>query len=254
MRGSGTAWTDLRRRQLFHQVHRQEWHCAERNIRQRSAHVDGLPRRRCLHRFPRHRAQGRDLRRRYHLDYTGGLYVTIADLRVEAGGNAGPIAVQIAGDNWRIVNNELSAASATNTAHAAGINGNATNAFWYGNHIHDIGGGARRKITASTSTATVRTTSPTTSSRRHRRQRIPDLRQRRQRFGFRQPRPFPSQSGARRVQARPQHRRQRAQRHRAVEQHRQQHRLFRIRFNANTLHGAHRTTTRSTASIPQARS
>ena len=77
--------------------------------------------------------------------FTGGHYVTIADLRVESGGNAGVIAVQIAGDNWRIVNNELSAASATNTALAGGINGNATNAFWYGNHIHDIAGGAAQE-------------------------------------------------------------------------------------------------------------
>lgn len=77
--------------------------------------------------------------------YVGGLYVTIADLRVEAGGNAGPIPVQIAGDHWRIVNNELSAATATNNAKAAGINGNATNAFWYGNHIHDIAGGTAQE-------------------------------------------------------------------------------------------------------------
>ena len=77
--------------------------------------------------------------------FTGGHYVTIADLRIESGGDAGPIAVQIAGDHWRIVNNELSAASATNTAKAAGINGNATNAFWYGNHIHDIAGGSAQE-------------------------------------------------------------------------------------------------------------
>jgi hypothetical protein len=77
--------------------------------------------------------------------FTGGHYVTIADLRIEAGGNAGPIAVQIAGDHWRIVNNELSASTATNTAKAAGINGNATNAFWYGNHIHDIAGGSAQE-------------------------------------------------------------------------------------------------------------
>src|SRR6185312_2792345 len=59
----------------------------------------------------------------------GGHWVTIADLRIESGGNAGVIATQIDGDHWRIVNNELSAATATNTAKAGGINGNATNAF-----------------------------------------------------------------------------------------------------------------------------
>lgn len=77
--------------------------------------------------------------------FTGGHFVTIADLRVESGGNAGVIAVQVAGDQWRIVNNALSAASATNAALAGGINGNATNAFWYGNHIHDIAGGAAQE-------------------------------------------------------------------------------------------------------------
>lgn len=77
--------------------------------------------------------------------FTGGHFVTIADLRVESGGNAGVIAVQIAGDNWRIVNNELSAATATNNALAGGINGNATNSFWYGNHIHDIAGGVAQE-------------------------------------------------------------------------------------------------------------
>jgi len=76
---------------------------------------------------------------------TGGHWVTIADLRIESGGNAGVIATQIAGDHWRIVNNGLSAATATNTAKAGGINGNATNAFWYGNHIHDIAGGVAQE-------------------------------------------------------------------------------------------------------------
>ena len=52
------------------------------------------------------------------------------------------IAVQIDGDHWRIVNNELSAATATNNAFAAGINGNGTNSYWVGNHIHNIAGGA----------------------------------------------------------------------------------------------------------------
>lgn len=77
--------------------------------------------------------------------YDGGLWITIADLRIESGGNAGAIAVQINGDHWRIVNNELTAATATNNARAAGINGNGTNSFWVGNHIHDIGGGVAQE-------------------------------------------------------------------------------------------------------------
>jgi len=74
--------------------------------------------------------------------FLGGLWITLADLRIESGGNAGPIAVQIDGDHWRIVNNELTAATATNNAFAAGINGNGTNSYWVGNHIHNIAGGS----------------------------------------------------------------------------------------------------------------
>ena len=77
--------------------------------------------------------------------YTGGHDVTIADLRIASSGNSGVIAVQIAGDHWRIVNNDLSAAAATDSVRAGGINGNATNSFWYGNHIHDIAGGASQE-------------------------------------------------------------------------------------------------------------
>ncbi|MEP6941103.1 MAG: hypothetical protein ABI846_15150, partial [Rudaea sp.] len=73
--------------------------------------------------------------------FLGGLWVTIADLRIESGGNAGVIAVQIDADHWRIVNNELTAATATNNAFAAGINGNGTNSYWVGNDIHNIAGG-----------------------------------------------------------------------------------------------------------------
>ena len=78
-------------------------------------------------------------------NYDGGRWITIAGLRIESGGNAGVIAQQIAGDHWRIVNNELTAATATNLAKAAGINGNGPNAFWVGNHIHDIAGGAAQE-------------------------------------------------------------------------------------------------------------
>ncbi|HTP30402.1 MAG TPA: choice-of-anchor Q domain-containing protein [Anaeromyxobacteraceae bacterium] len=72
--------------------------------------------------------------------YAGGQWISIADLRIEAGGDAGPIAVQIAGDHWRIVNTELTATTGLPTAKAAGINGNGTNSYWVGNHIHAIYG------------------------------------------------------------------------------------------------------------------
>src|SRR5581483_4401733 len=77
--------------------------------------------------------------------YSGGVWITIAGLRIESGGNSGVVAVQNAGDHWRVVNNDLSAASATNDALAGGINGNATNCFWAGNHIHDVAGGAAQE-------------------------------------------------------------------------------------------------------------
>lgn len=77
--------------------------------------------------------------------FAGGLWITLADLRIESGGNAGVIAVQIAGDHWRIVNNELTAATATNNALAGGINGNGINSYWVGNHIHNIAGGSAQE-------------------------------------------------------------------------------------------------------------
>src|SRR6185312_2785176 len=72
--------------------------------------------------------------------YAGGKYVTVAVLRVEAGGEGGPIDVQTAGLNWRVVNNEVTAATGSSDTHnlEAGIVGSGTNSFWVGNHVHDI--------------------------------------------------------------------------------------------------------------------
>jgi len=72
--------------------------------------------------------------------YPGGRWVTIAGLRIEAGGRSGPIALQQKGDQWRIVNNELTAATGISIAKAAGIAGNGSNCYFYGNHIHAIYG------------------------------------------------------------------------------------------------------------------
>jgi hypothetical protein len=77
--------------------------------------------------------------------YSGGRWITLAGLRIESGGDSGVIAVQVDGDHWRIVNNELTAATATVNAKAAGINGSAMNAFWVGNHIHEIAGGVHQE-------------------------------------------------------------------------------------------------------------
>ena len=77
--------------------------------------------------------------------FTGGKWVTIADLHIEAGGDAGVINAQIASDHWRTVNNELTSATATNGAKAGGMTGNGTNAFWVGNHVHNISGGSAQE-------------------------------------------------------------------------------------------------------------
>jgi hypothetical protein len=74
-------------------------------------------------------------------EYQGlGQWVTVSNLRIEAGGSNGPINVQIQGSHWRIVNNELTAATAVKNADAkaGGIAGNGFGQIWLGNHIHDI--------------------------------------------------------------------------------------------------------------------
>lgn len=72
--------------------------------------------------------------------YTGGRYVTVADLRLEAGGAAGVVNQQIAGQYWRVVNNELTASTGSTDSLnlAGGITGNGTGSFWVGNHVHNM--------------------------------------------------------------------------------------------------------------------
>jgi hypothetical protein len=69
-----------------------------------------------------------------------GQWVVISNLRIEGGGHDGAINIQIRGNHWRIVNNELSAATAVNNsdAKAAGIAGNGFGETWLGNYIHDV--------------------------------------------------------------------------------------------------------------------
>lgn len=67
-----------------------------------------------------------------------GNWFTVSNLRIEGGGNAGPIALQIQEDHWRIVNNEMTAVTGTLTAKAAGVNGNGTNIVVEGNWVHSI--------------------------------------------------------------------------------------------------------------------
>ncbi len=74
-----------------------------------------------------------------------GKWITIADLRIEGGGYDGPISQEVFGDNWRIVNNELTAytgvTAGASASRMAGITGNGANSNWLGNNIHDIQGG-----------------------------------------------------------------------------------------------------------------
>ncbi|MEC5161199.1 hypothetical protein ACFDR9_004545 [Janthinobacterium sp. CG_23.3] len=74
-------------------------------------------------------------------EYPGlGQWLSVSNLRIEAGGPAGAINLQILGSHWRIVNNELSAATAVGNsdAKAGGIVGNGFGQVWLGNHIHDV--------------------------------------------------------------------------------------------------------------------
>jgi hypothetical protein len=74
-------------------------------------------------------------------NYNGmGAWGSIADLRVEGGGDDGAINLEIEGHHWRVVNNELTAASARPSARAGGIAGNGRGIVIYGNHIHDVHG------------------------------------------------------------------------------------------------------------------
>ena len=73
-----------------------------------------------------------------------GQWAVVTNLRLDCEGYDGPISQEIDGHNWRIVNNDLSASTAPRTGgnvpRMAGITGNGQNAFWYGNHIHDVQG------------------------------------------------------------------------------------------------------------------
>jgi hypothetical protein len=73
-----------------------------------------------------------------------GKWIVVADLKVEGGGYDGPISQQIHGDNWRIINNELTAltgvTSGPSPSRMGGITGNGQNSVWLGNQIHDIQG------------------------------------------------------------------------------------------------------------------
>jgi hypothetical protein len=69
-----------------------------------------------------------------------GSRITVANLRIEGGNDDGVVNTQLGGSYWRIVNNELTAATAVANlnALAGGIVGSGAGEFWVGNHIHAI--------------------------------------------------------------------------------------------------------------------
>ncbi len=69
-----------------------------------------------------------------------GSWITIAGLRIEGGNDDGVINTQLGGNHWRVVNNELTAATAVNNlnALAGGVVGSGLGQFWVGNYVHDV--------------------------------------------------------------------------------------------------------------------
>ena len=67
-------------------------------------------------------------------------WITISNLTIATGGiNDGPINLETDSNNWRVINNDLSAPDAVSNR-AAGVTGNGKNVAVLGNHIHDIAG------------------------------------------------------------------------------------------------------------------
>ena len=79
-----------------------------------------------------------------------GHWINIVNLRIESGNHDGAVNTQAGGSNWRIVNNELTCATAINNVNAkgGGIAGDAhvtvaalgpsQGSFYFGNFIHDV--------------------------------------------------------------------------------------------------------------------
>lgn len=76
-----------------------------------------------------------------------GQWAAISNLRIDCEGYDGPISQQVEGNNWRVINNDLSASTAPRTGSSvpkmAGIVGNGYGSVWLGNHIHDIQGSSQ---------------------------------------------------------------------------------------------------------------
>ena len=74
-----------------------------------------------------------------------GAWFTLTNLRIESGFNDGPVNTQRGdrnpdGGHWRVVNNELTAASCriSTKCRGAGVSGSGAGHAWLGNHVHDV--------------------------------------------------------------------------------------------------------------------
>ena len=70
-------------------------------------------------------------------------YINVVGIKLDAAGSEGAIDVEAGGNNWRVVNNDLSmltAGAGGTPTNAGAIAGQGAAEFWVGNHIHDTYG------------------------------------------------------------------------------------------------------------------
>jgi hypothetical protein len=140
MRGTGTAWTDLGYENYFLRFRDRSGSAPTGAAGSGAIALMGYPGEDVFIDAPANPGtSGGAISAINGLTYPGmGQWVTISDLRIASGRDDGVLNTEILGSHWRIVNNDLSAASAADTAKAAGITGNGFAETWLGNHIHDV--------------------------------------------------------------------------------------------------------------------
>lgn len=77
----------------------------------------------------------------YAFDGTVNSYINVVGMHINAAGSEGAIDVESSPTNWRVINNELTMPSASNSTTAGCVAGSGTAMFWVGNHCHDTAGG-----------------------------------------------------------------------------------------------------------------
>ena len=75
----------------------------------------------------------------YAYDGPQSSYINIVGIKMDAAGSEGAIDVEAGGNNWRVVNNDLTMLTAGYT-NAGAIGGQGAGEFWVGNHLHDTAG------------------------------------------------------------------------------------------------------------------